>query len=327
LTRLSATPALAIVAISSLLASAQEPSDPVKTRSFTLDYQVSVQGVHAGSQVRLWLPIPPSNEQQVVTIARQALPSDGTFGTETKYGNQMVYCETRAAADRDIMAAISYDVKRREVRRRLKDSGIKLTEKQQALFLSANALVPINSPQPSQLIEDIDQSSDQLQLARQLYDRVDDHMKYDKSRPGYGKGDVLWACDSQFGNCTDFHSLFISFARTRGLPARFEIGFPLPPERGSGKIGGYHCWAYFFVNGNGWFPVDISEADKHPELKEYYFGNLTENRVTFSTGRDIVLTPPQNGPALNYFVYPYVEVDGNKWPADKLDLSFTFKDK
>ena len=73
-------------------------------------------------------------------------------------------------------------------------------------------------------------------------------------------------------------------------------------------------------------PVDISEADKHPELKQYYYGNLTENRVTFTVGRDIDLVPKQSGEALNYFVYPYVEVDGQPWPMDKIEKKFAYKD-
>ena len=32
--------------------------------------------------------------------------------------------------------------------------------------------------------------------------------------------------------------------------------------------------------------------------------------MQFSTGRDITLSPKQDGAPLNYFVYPYVEVDG-----------------
>jgi hypothetical protein len=42
--------------------------------------------------------------------------------------------------------------------------------------------------------------------------------------------------------------------------------------------------------------------------------------VQFSTGRDITLSPKQDGPALNYFVYPYVEIDGK--PYGKLDQQF-----
>jgi len=46
--------------------------------------------------------------------------------------------------------------------------------------------------------------------------------------------------------------------------------------------------------------------------------------VQLSTSRDIALSPKQDGPALNYFVYPYVEVDGK--PYDKLDKQFSFEE-
>ncbi|NIP85011.1 MAG: transglutaminase domain-containing protein, partial [Planctomycetales bacterium] len=196
--------------------------------------------------------------------------------------------------------------------------------RQRQVFLSANEKVPLEG-RPLALLAGLRLSSDPLAKARLVYDRVDDHVRYDKSQPGYGHGDVRWVCESGFGNCTDFHSLFISLARSQGLPARFEIGFPLPPQRGAGTIGGYHCWALFHTDKQGWVPVDISEADKHPHLKEYYFGNLTENRVTFTTGRDIELVPRQAGRPLNFFIYPYVEVDGQVWPTSKIQHRFAFR--
>src|SRR5437879_241735 len=81
--------------------------------------------------------------------------------------------------------------------------------------------------------------------ARVLYDVVNGHMKYDKpkDKPGWGRGDAVWACDNGFGNCSDFHSLFISLARAKKIPAKFEIGFLLPEKRGKENIEGYHCWA------------------------------------------------------------------------------------
>jgi hypothetical protein len=100
---------------------------------------------------------------------------------------------------------------------------------------------------------------------------------------------VLYACDAKKGNCTDFHSLFIAMARSQGIPARFEIGFPLPADKQSSEIAGYHCWSDFYVDGKGWIPVDISEAWKHQEKRDYFFGAHDVNRVQFNTGRD--LTP------------------------------------
>jgi hypothetical protein len=68
--------------------------------------------------------------------------------------------------------------------------------------------------------------------------------------------------------------------------------------------------------------VDISEAWKHPEKKDYFFGSHDANRVQFSMGRDLQLTPAQDGDRLNYFVYPYVEMDGKTYSNVSLNFSF-----
>src|SRR5262249_14367381 len=123
------------------------------------------------------------------------------------------------------------------------------------------------------------------------------------------------------------HSLFIALARSQKIPAKFEIGFPLPEKRGAGDIPGYHCWAKFKPDDKNWVPVDISEANKNPRMKEYYFGNLTEDRVAFSTGRDLILSPMQDGPKVNFLIYPYVEVDGKVHPKEQIVNKFSFKDE
>ena len=46
--------------------------------------------------------------------------------------------------------------------------------------------------------------------------------------------------------------------------------------------------------------------------------------MTFSTGRDILLNPPQKGERLNFFVYPYAEVDGE--PHDKIERTIRYED-
>ena len=303
-----------------------EAVDTAKSRTFRLDYGATLSELPDGVRVRVWLPVPQTNDHQKVKMLETALPADGKTASEPTYGNKILYFETKGPASGSLEFATSYLVHRREVRGLTGGGGkIQLTGAQRNLFLSGNKNVPLAGKQ-LRLLDGINLSNNPLVLARALYERVDDHVRYDKSQPGYGNGDVLWVCDSRFGNCTDFHSLFISWARAKGLPARFEIGFPLPPDRGAGTIGGYHCWALFHSDETGWVPVDISEADKHPDKKEYYFGNLTEDRVTFTIGRDIELVPQQDGEPLNFFVYPYVEVDGKPWPQDKIRLSFAFAD-
>jgi hypothetical protein len=72
----------------------------------------------------------------------------------------------------------------------------------------------------------------------------------------------------------------------------------------------------------GWIPVDASEASKDPSRREYFFGAHDENRVEFSRGRDLILKPAQQGEPLNYFVYPYVEVDGKPYTGAQYKFRF-----
>ena len=165
---------------------------------------------------------------------------------------------------------------------------------------------------------------DPLQKARAIYNYVVATMRFDKSGIGWGNGDAIWAWTAKRGNCTDFHSLFIGMMRAAGIPARFEIGFPLPADQHDGAIPGYHCWAQFYLEPYGWIPVDASEAWKHPEKKNYFFGAHDDNRLQFTVGRDIRLDPPQQGDPLNYFIYPYAELDGKPFAVES---KFSLQDR
>jgi transglutaminase-like putative cysteine protease len=202
--------------------------------------------------------------------------------------------------------------------------AVALTNKERQEELQPDALVPITGLPADIAVKVTEGKTQPLDKARAIYDYVFTTMKYDKTGTGWGHGDVLYACDAKKGNCTDFHSLFIAMARSQGIPARFEIGFPLPPDKHSAEIAGYHCWSDFYIEGKGWIPVDISEAWKHPEKRDYFFGSHDVNRVQFSMGRDLRLNPSQAGKPLNYFVYPYVEVDGQEY--SNVSLAFSFAD-
>ena len=113
----------------------------------------------------------------------------------------------------------------------------------------------------------------------------------------------------------------MSLGRTLGIPARFHMGFPIHPGE-KGKVGGYHCWADYYVEGKGWYPVDISEADKAPDKKEYFFGTIDQNRVEIIVGRDFILKGYENE-TTNLFIYPIMEVNDKNSSA--FNQSFSYK--
>jgi uncharacterized protein (TIGR03000 family) len=293
-----------------------------KERTFLFTYAGTVTGLTPGEKARVWLPVPPTTDDQVVKRESQELPPGPKEGKDPQYGNAMLSFEAAADKEGNVPFSVTYRVTRHEVKGAEKDKGDDELVKR---FLQPDKLVPVEG-KPLDLLKGQDLPKDATAAAKVMYDVVDGHMKYDKTGTGWGRGDSVWACDSKRGNCTDFHSLFISLARANKIPAKFEIGFGLPPQRGAGDVAGYHCWAWFRPDAKGWVPVDISEANKDPKMKEYYFGNLTEDRVVFSTGRDLTLAPKQDGDPLNYFIYPYVEVGGKPYAADKVKRKFSYKD-
>jgi transglutaminase-like putative cysteine protease len=313
--------------LSSLLFALALVSVAQDSRHFTFHYGFTVKNLPAGKKVRIWIPAAQSDAYQEVKVvaAKGDLPLKKT--RESKFGNEIYFAETGSSAQPELHFEVEYDVVRHE-RVGLSPSPhvvtTALAAKEKQEDLQPDALVPITGL-PAELAVKVTEGKTQpLDKARAIYDYVFTTMKYDKTGTGWGHGDVLYACDAKKGNCTDFHSLFIAMARSQGIPARFEIGFPLPPDKHSAEIAGYHCWSDFYVDGKGWIPVDISEAWKHPEKRDYFFGSHDVNRVQFSMGRDLRLSPAQDGKPLNYFVYPYVEVDGQEY--SNVSLAFSFAD-
>ena len=115
-------------------------------------------------------------------------------------------------------------------------------------------------------------------------------------------------------------ALFMAIMVSRGIPVRWEQGFPLPlPEGGSiggtrgtlkGDCTGAHCWVSFYDPERGFVPVDVSEGDKNPEFGSFYFGEISPNRFKVSEGRNVELSPTQGGDRMANFAYAYAEADG-----------------
>jgi len=295
---------------------------PRRERHFEFVYRAAAAAPEGAFRLNLWIPIARTDDHQAV---RRTSTTVKIAGREVTVGGSEAYLTAEPAFSNralrvtsrgePIEVEVRYDVTRLEyvVRDLFDGSAPPLSEEERRFFephLAPDALVPIDGVIAERARRIVGAETRPAVQARRLYDAVLADMTYDKSRPGWGRGDAVWACGSGFGNCTDFHSLFIGMARSLGIPARFFMGFSIPSERGEGTIEGYHCWASFYVSEHGWIPIDLSEADRHPELAEYYFGGWTEDRVAFAEGRDLVLPWQEEKTPLNFFLAPYLEVDG-----------------
>jgi transglutaminase superfamily protein len=318
LRKLSLLPFLVVLSTVTPILSAPSP----RSRHFTFDYSFTVRITNPGKPLDVWFPRAHSDPfQQVRIISTKAdLPLRQT--SEAEYGNKMFYAHTDRADKREYHFEVKYDVVRWEhtAATSLKSSA-RSTEL--ARFLQPDRLVPVTGKPAEIAAQQVTAGMSNFDKARALYEYTFNNMRYDKTGSGWGHGDALWACDSHHGNCTDFHSLFISMARSQHIPAKFEIGFAIAQNKAASDVAGYHCWAEFYTRKHGWFPVDISEAWQQ-QNKEYFFGAHDANRMQFTVGRDLELSPRQHGERLNYFIYPYAELNGAEYP--NVAIAFSFAD-
>ena len=329
---------LTLIAVSTALATYGQqptPSGPAHatSRTFSFNYQVHVPATKdAVGKLYLWLPLPQSDDYQAIENLQVESVVAHKEGRDPDYHNPYALFEPSAAqVEAGFDATVRFVATRREHKVDLLPASTKAAAKaspsaaELQRYLEPDKMVPLNGVISELAAQQTAGLTDPLEKARHIYNYVVATMRYDKSGEGWGRGDAVWACSSKRGNCTDFHSLLIGMMRSSGIPARFEIGFPLPNGKTEGDIPGYHCWAEFYLGGGtGWVPVDASEAWKHPEERDYFFGAHDVNRVFFSYGRDLRLSPEQKGDPLNYFIYPYAELNGK--PLTGLVTHFSFKD-
>src|SRR5436309_2221102 len=163
-----------------------------RSRTFTFTYAGSVTGLKPGQQARVWLPVPPSNGDQEVTLLSQDLPAEAKEGAERRFGNRMLSFEAKADDAGRVPFRVNYRVTRHEV----KGQSVKAMEEDLAAlekFLRADAMVPVGG-KPLELIKGRELPRDQTEAARVLYDAVNGHMRYAKEGTGWGRGDAVWAC-------------------------------------------------------------------------------------------------------------------------------------
>jgi len=296
-----------------LLAADYDPSS-VSLMEFDVAYRTQVMNLPKDAEdVHIWMPVPVSSEAQTITDFTVDSPLPYEYTREKAFGNRILHVNT-GFQPKPFAVEARYHV----TRRRVGTEKATLEVSQRSKYLQLTRRVRVTDDVEAFARQIIGDATDPYEVGRRVFHGIGDTLLYDKSLPGCGMGDTAWIMKYKRGKCDDYHALFMAIMVSRGIPVRWEQGFPLPfPESGKavsgqleGDCSGSHCWASFYVPGRGWVPVDVSEGDKAGAEGEFFFGHLSPNRFQVSVGRAIVLEPKQGGDPLRSFAFAYAEADG-----------------
>jgi transglutaminase-like putative cysteine protease len=308
--------------------------------------------------LRIRFAVPQADAESTIENFKVEAPSEVRYSADSQ-GNRVGYLEIQNPKGEQITIREAFAITRREILGNVDPTQTRpLTADEKASMadeLKPSTYVLVNDEMKALAAQIVGDEDNPIHMARKLYDWTLDNIDYWVKEPERLKassvGSTEYCLRTKTGNCTDFHSLYTSLARSAGLPSRIVYGSLLKPTlNGMDVDASYHCWVQFYAPNLDWLTLDVAVADiyvsgvevneKNAKLMElttatgykggdtkmvdYYFGNLDERRVVWSVGRDLTMAPAQDAGPVNALPKMYVEVDGqvyNDWSR-----KFTYKE-
>ncbi|MEX1041708.1 MAG: transglutaminase domain-containing protein [Pirellulaceae bacterium] len=261
---------LMILCLASTTAHAEEMSipDPAQPTSATLSepitHQVELRVVitpPAGTrQLKVWLPLPPSDETQ--TIERRQLETfpqvvEPTLHTEAVYGNRFAHFVFDQPAGAQIVTHrfeatlhnLHWNLRTDEV------TSVDLWPETFAAYLRPQAVVDEQKLQAA-LAGALPQAQDPTAGLLTAMRWIDQNVTYDHARASLA-ADANHALTGGVGHCSDYHGLCATMGRKLGYPTRVTYGLHL-----FAKASPSHCKLEAFLPPYGWISFDLSETQK-----------------------------------------------------------------
>jgi len=303
--------------------------------------------VLAGSKTaEVWLPYPFSNDtQDIAGVAVQGNYDSYQIQRDPKSGANYLHAAWSRVDAKDkpsLTLAFHVDSHFRKFES-LKDSKEPIPADVKALSLASDDWTP-SEAYTEQAAKIVKGKRTVLAKARAIYDWTVDNTFRDPAVQGCGVGIPGRTLGEMKGGgkCADISTVFVTLARAAGVPAREVFGLRMADPKTADITGDYHCWAEFYLPGTGWVPVDPADVRKmmlvknleakSPEAeryREFFWGGDDLMRITLNTGsRGVVFNPPQKGGPVNYFMYPFGQVDGeslNYFDPKSFTYSVAFK--
>jgi hypothetical protein len=142
--------------------------------------------------------------------------------------------------------------------------------------------------------------------AKQIFDFVKGYITY---TPYSADHSALWAYNHHVGDCSEFTHLFSALCRAAGIPTMFVSGYGYNPQKGSNLAAHGHAWAFIYLPGVGWTPMDLIWQQPQGEfamLSDDHLVLMTSDGANLVRGSEIKI--PGDGTS---YSWPHGKTDPN----------------
>ena len=293
------------------------------TTTYRVEQNVTLSAIPVGTKtVKWWISIPGNDRyQDVLDFTVNSAPGNWRVVTEPGHGNRFLYVEVPAPPTPTLVTKIEFTLRRNSVFAEIDPAKVgPITDSHRTFFaeeLRLDAPHMEVTPAVVQMANEACGAETNIAVqAKLLLGKVADfadHYSKDPTKPKFSVGGAGECLAHAGGTCTDMHSLFIALARSRGIPARLQMGYRLREANAGKEVDpGYRCWVEYFTPGYGWVSSDIVEADDPKGLgRARWFTGLTERRLWLNEGREFELPGRAfTSHRVNTMIIGYAEIDG-----------------
>jgi hypothetical protein len=298
----------------------QAATEPLRT-TYHVQQTVTLSAIPTGAKtVKLWVAIPSDDRFQDVLDFSVSAPGEWQVVREPDHGDRFLMTEVQNPSTSSLTATVDFTLRRQSVLVDIDAAKVgPLSDANRRLYadeLRRDAPHMEVTPGIEAMASKACGSETNIGVeANLLLNAVADtyvHYSRDPTKPKFSVGDATSCVAAGGGTCTDIHSLFIAMARSRGIPARLEMGYRLrEANEGKNVDPGYRCWVEYFLPGYGWVPTDLVEASDPKGLgRGRWLSGLTERRLWLNEGRELNLAGRASEHRVNMMSIGYAEIDG-----------------
>jgi hypothetical protein len=263
---------------------------------FTLTYTLSVKpdAVPAGETIRCWLPFPKENRtRQSSILLLEASKKDYKIAPDSS-GHRSIYMEKRAIANKptEFRIKVSYtgsaqyfDLSKTKIAPYKKKSELyqHYTAQQGRHIVFSEHIKTLTN-------KIVGKEKHPEKIVQKIYEWIDAHIIWSGALE-YSTMDNIpeYVLQHRRGDCGMQTLLFMTMARYKGIPAKWQSGWMLHPNKVN-----LHDWCEVYYEGVGWVPLDMSfglqPTNKH-QLRYFYMSGIDAYRLIVNDDISVPFIP------------------------------------
>jgi transglutaminase-like putative cysteine protease len=250
---------------------------------FRIDYSIilNTDEVPAGEIVKCWMPFPRESAPRQKNVQFVSANTENYQIADNNNLQRSIYFEKTAVSGQPTVFEFSATFEIAPQYTPIEPAQIKPYDTSAALYREFTAERPphlVFSEPINTLTDSLTNGlSNPYEKAKAIFYWIDQHVPW-ASALEYSIIECIpkYVLENRHGDCGMKTLLFMSMARTAGIPCKWQSGWMLHP----GEIN-LHDWCEVYYEGIGWVPVDQSfglQNSDNQKTKEFYLSGIDEYR-------------------------------------------------